>query len=248
MGSLARERRRVHPAQSLAFSQLETELGGRTRLAMTLLGADLPKHLQQFVGILVDPAYDDYQLAEIAELAAVTLNELQKVFVDARKMHGIVVATDRIVTAAPDVAAAVMADAQAGWRLCVECLGARVVVKVERDASGREGEVQVDCPLCRGRGEVYHVPDHDTQKTALKLAGLLVEKGPGVSVTTIAASLSRQAGDYDAVVSALDDVLYGDVRARFGAHALAGDALAGGSPDDVLADGDPDGSPGGVDR
>jgi len=207
MGPLAAHARGVSAAAQLAFAQLETELGGRERLTTTLLGADLPPHLQRFTALLIDPANDLYSLAEMASVAAITLTQLQNVFVEARRLRGLVLATDRIMTRAPDIADAVMADATPGWRSCWNCLGLGSIDPAETG-------VPQPCPECRGRGQVYHRPEHEVQKTALKLSGLLTTAA-GVNVTNVNANLSQHADvGFDRLVTALDTAIYGSARDR----------------------------------
>lgn len=212
-GALTKIQRQVTPAEEAAFAVIEAEMGGRAKLVATLVTAQLDEATSQVLGAIADPQNDKDSLAQICALHGVAPAGLMKLFRSAVLTRGQLIATARIAERAPDVAAAVMEDAIPSDRTCPKCLGARLVDKpTAADPNGTE-----ECGLCHGHGTIKFVPDHDVQKTALQIAGLL-ERGGGVKVTTLVANQHSNAGtdsgSYDKLIGALDGVIYGKGRDR----------------------------------
>lgn len=231
---LTQTQRQVHKSELLAFSQLETELGGRGKLVQTLLGADLPPRMRQFLGAVCDPESDRLQLGHIAAATGVTLPSLQRVFMEARKMRGLVLATERIAEHTPAVAAAVMEAAVPGPRQCKKCLGAKRIEVINPE--NKLELVFIDCPTCEGVGEVFHEPDHDVQKTALKISGLLTE-GKGIVVNQQQFNRNSAGADpgFEKMMAGLDNLLFGVGRER---TIRPGEALEEGTVEGELLDQD----------
>lgn len=206
--------RKVTPAEEAVFATLELEVGGRARLVSALSLAHLPQEIDLILGMLADPAHDGESLAQICALAGVKFSKILPVFKEAVKARGQVISAVRIADRMPDLAAAVVDDAIPGWRDCRECLGAREIAAPTPD----DPHAVKACPECRGRGQVWFVPDHDVQKTALKISGLL-ESGArgGATVNVLQKNTQIAPGDtggFDALMTMMDDALYGSGRDR----------------------------------
>lgn len=212
-GALTKVQRQVTPTEEAAFAVIEAEMGGRQKLVATLVTAQLDDATSQLLGAIADPQHDTESLAKICALYGVAPAGLMKVFRTAVLTRGQMIATARIAEKAPDVAAAVMEDAIPSDRTCPKCLGARLVDK----PTAADPNATEECGLCHGHGTIRFVPDHDVQKTALQIAGLL-ERGGGVKVTTLVANQNLNAGtdsgSYDKLIGALDGVIYGKGRDR----------------------------------
>lgn len=216
-GALTKVQRQVTPTEEAAFAVIEAEMGGRQKLVATLVTAQLDDATSQLLGAIADPQHDTESLAKICALYGVAPAGLMKVFRTAVLTRGQMIATARIAEKAPDVAAAVMEDAIPGDKVCGKCLGARTTQRVKEKKDGEIIWEDVACEDCGGRGMVHYRPDHDVQKTALQIAGLL-ERGGGVKVTTLVANQNLNAGtdsgSYDKLIGALDGVIYGKGRDR----------------------------------
>lgn len=226
----------VSPVEEAAFATIEAEMGGRGKLVSALASAQLPPALEKVLGMIADPQHDGLSLAKICAQADCSLSKLMGMFRSATLARGQMIAMARIAEKIPDVAASVMDDSVAGWRDCLHCQGARVITvmdyppgtKGEDLATTQPIEVIKPCGACAGRGLVYWQPPHDTQKTALMIAGLLDKGGP--RITTIVANQNVQAGtdsgSYDGLIAAMDKAIYGEGRAR-GASGSGGDIVDG---------------------
>lgn len=217
---MTKAQRSVSPADEAAFATLEVELGGRARLVAVLGSAQLPKDMQAVLGMIADPIHDHESLAKICALGNVSLAKIQKTFESAAMTRAHVLATARIAARTPDLASAVMDDAIPGMRECRGCGGLRTVMVQVKDQDGTREESK-ECPACKGTGLVFWQPDHEVQKTALKLAKL-IETGRGglgsaVNIAMLQANTNSNPGDtgsYDGMMTKLDDVLYGTGRER----------------------------------
>lgn len=216
-GRLTVAQRAVTAREEAAFAQLETEMGGRPALVAALSAAHLPKGLDAVLGMMADPDHDHESLGQVCALARVSVATLLEVLQAAALVKGRMLATQRIVQGLPDVAAAVMTDATPGLRECPRCLGARWIAK----PTNEDPDAQVECDACKGTGTIVHKPDHDVQKTALKLGGFLATggkgSGGGVNVSVLQATTQVNPGDtgtYDALVGLLDRAIYGEGRDR----------------------------------
>src|SRR5207245_2850909 len=143
-------------------------------------------------------------LAHVCALGNISLNRLMDIFKEAVLARGKLLAFTRIAARVPDVAAAVMEEAVPGRKPCPVCEGVKTFVP-EPTADIPNPSPQA-CTYCQGAGVIYHQPDHDVQKTALQIAGLL-ERG-GTKVTTIVANQRNGGGTdpgaYDKLIAALD--------------------------------------------
>lgn len=151
-----------------------------------------------------------------------SLHDLIKVFQEAAKTRGQMLAISRIAEKIPDVAAAVMEDATPGVKTCGLCLGATRLPKPTAD----DPQATAECHECRGTGLVHHHPEHDVQKTALKIAGLL-DSHKGMNLNILQQQLNAPRTDtlgFDQLMEGLDTVLYGKGRDRL---------VATESPDDT---------------
>lgn len=210
--------KRVTPAQEVAFATVEAEMGGRQKFVSTLSTAQLPVEVERVLGAIADPANDKLSLARICALHDVSLPKLLDVFKAALMARGKLQAHVKIASRLPDVAAAVMDDAVAEDRVCGTCLGARTMPA----PTPEDPDATKSCGTCKGRGVVRHQPDHEVQKTALKIGGLL-ETGRGVSIAVNQQTLhmggAADSASYDTLIAALDGALYGRGRERLDGHA-----------------------------
>lgn len=218
-GAMTKAQRSVSPAEEAAFAAIEAEMGGRARLVSALGSAQLPKDVSMVLGMIADPMHDHESLAKICALGGVSLAKLQKTFEAAVRARAHVIAHARIAEKAPDLAAAVMEDSIPGWRPCRECDGFGTKLTEVKDAEGTREEPR-PCPSCKGKGRVWFVPDHEMQKTALKISGLLESgsKGRGdVNLAVLQANTTNNPGNpvnFDQLMGKLDAVLYGSGRDR----------------------------------
>lgn len=212
--------RQVTPAEEAAFAMIEAEMGGRGRLVSALSTAQLPPTLEKVLGMIADPQHDHVSLAKICALGEVSLSKLLGMFKTAVLARGQLLAIARTAERLPDVAASVMDDSVAGWRMCIGCEGSQEIEVKVLPVGAKPGDAPIDaripCPSCGGRGRTYWQPPHDMQKTALMIGGLLDKGGP--KITTIVANQNIQAGtdsgSYDSLIGALDKHLYGEGRGR----------------------------------
>lgn len=215
--AMTEAQRQVTPQEEAAFATLETEVGGRQALVSILATATLPKGMDQVLGMIADPLHDHESLARVCALGGVKIGALLKVFEEAALTRGRLLATTRIAKALPDVAAGVMEAATPGEKTCRACLGAgRVPQPTAEDPNATQ-----PCGPCKGTGLVYYEPDHEVQKTALKLGRLLDtgRQGPGVGVSlnVLQQQTALNPGDtgsYDTLVKLLDTRIYGEGRER----------------------------------
>lgn len=228
----------ITPEVSAAFALLEVELGGRPKIIATLMSADLPPKLARFVGALADPAHDHDSLAVVATTSGISLSLLQKTVAEARRTRAHLLATTKIAERTPDLAAAIMDDAIPGMRVCETCLAAGTIAA----PTPEDPTATAPCPACRGRGEVRHHPDHDVQKTALRIAGLLTDKA-AVTVQQGMFVKGGSGGDLaiDRIVGGLDTLLYGQGRDRLVTPDEPDNVPdAPIEPDSAILDGNPD--------
>lgn len=214
-GALLPQQRAATLSEIAAFQTIEVEMGGRARMVSILSSAQLPKAVDRILGMMIDPRYDQETLAQICLLGGVSLSTLSKAFGEAAKTRGQLLAWDRVAQRLPDVAAAVMEDAVPGLKTCPGCLGARMVPKPTNEDADATGP----CSTCQGTGLKHFQPDHDVQKTALKIGGMLDsgKAGPGVNVAFLNQQLNTSHADlegYDQLMEGLDNLLYGKGRAR----------------------------------
>lgn len=220
-GPLLKQQRALTQSELAAFATLETEMGGRARLVATLAGANLNGKLYAVLGMIADPQHDRESLGEICAAGGVQLSELMSVFQAAAKTRGQMLAISRIADRAPDVAVGVMEAAIPGVKECPRCLGARVLDAPvnEQNPDGKQA-----CPNCNGAGTIYHLPNHDVQKTALKISGLLDGGKGSVNLQVLNQQFNGNTDvGYDQLIEGLDTLLYGKGRERLSPPPPAGD-------------------------
>ena len=238
-GKMTQAQRSVSPAEEAAFATIEAEIGGRQRLVGVLSTAQLPKDVEQVLGMIADPLHDHESLAKICALGNVGLPKLMKMFEGALRTRGQLLAHTRIAASMPDLAAAVMEDSIPGWRECRTCMGSQMVEVEVKSPEGTHTESR-PCTACKGNGLVWFQPDHEVQKTALKISGLLESgKGAGVNVAVLQNNTQNNPGDtgnYDQLMGMLDGVLYGTGRERLGRRSTGAPASAADPIDGEIAD------------
>lgn len=201
----------VTPLEEAAFAAVEADMGGRLQLVATLSSAQLPKAVERILGAIADPDNDRVSLARVCAAHDVSLVKLLGIFREAIMARSKLKAVVKIASMLPAVAAQVMDDAVAGERVCSDCLGAMTLA----DPTTEDPTRTKPCGLCKGKGMVRFTPDHETQKTALKIGGLLESNGMKIAVNQQTIALGGGGGEeYDKLVAALDGALYGHGRER----------------------------------
>jgi hypothetical protein len=198
-----------------AFAAFENLVGGRAPLAAALSLVEDGKGAAGMVaGLLADPVYDEIPLGVLCRKARITLKQLMDLYREASLVQAHVGAIQHVARSLPAVASDVMTRAVTHWVTCTACNGLGEVTpdptkEIPNPSPG-------PCRSCNGRGQLACEPDHDTQKTALSLGGLLKKDvgGVNVSVTQQSATVIGGAGGFDAVVEKMDQILFGDARSR----------------------------------
>jgi hypothetical protein len=213
---LSPAQRAVTPMETAAFAALEVQAGGRSALVDLLAHAPLGKDVDYLVGLMADPANDDRSLAQVCAEGKFGLAKVYAILdaaVMARaKMH----ANQQVARHLPLVVEGVMRDAVEEMRVCPECHGERTI----EDGFDDDGKPKVkNCPKCKGRGEVLHLPETDTRKLALQM-GRMIDSGNKSNVTTIVANQNSQTNagsggvNFDALMTRLDQHLYDATRQK----------------------------------
>lgn len=230
--ALTSRQRAVTPSQEAAFATIEANIGGRRALISSLSTAHLPANMERLLGAIADPANDTVSLAKVCAAHDVGLSRLLEVFKAAALAHSQLKATLRIAEALPEVAAQVMEDALRGQRLCPDCLGA----KLRPDPTAEAPNRTTPCDRCKGHGEIVYTPEHEVQKTALKMGKLLEGGGMKIAVNqqTLMVGGGAASEDYDRLIGALDGALYGHGRDRL----RTGPAGPAGDPEDAVIEGE----------
>jgi hypothetical protein len=186
-----------------------------------LSAAKLDKRMDRFLRMLADPDNDKRSLGQLCTDTQLSLAGLLDLFHTSAKARAKAISISRIAKHLPDVASAVMEDAIPGQRTCPTCLGAKQLAAPTPDAP----LAMAPCPDCHGLGEVRHTPDHEVQRTALKLGELLNEgKGSGthISMAMLQQAQGKSGGiEYDSFLSLMDGLLYGRGRERFRSGPVA---------------------------
>ena len=222
----------VTPMEEIAFAALETEVGGRAKLAALLNAADLPGREARLAGMLADPANDTLSLAKLAAWARVPMKRWYDILKEAALVKGQVVSLVRVGDALPDVAAGLMTDAIPGDRVCPACRGLKTFMP--EPTPQEPSPVARVCEECLGAGIVYYRPDNELRKMALQVGKLLdKDKGQTNVVVNNARFGVGQAPDFTTAITELDDLLDGRHRDQFGRRRSAIDVEATSEPAEI---------------
>lgn len=173
-----------------AMDRLEAELGGRTVLQDTaLLAAIAPSLLpqdsilraekaDQLARLLADPAHAGQSLGTLARHCGLALKDLYTIYRDARTARAHLQAINTIAEHLPATVQDVMAKSAPYEGTCSRCLGAGSITALPTPDAPNPSPSP--CTACGGDGTVTYQPDHDVQKTALTLGGLL-KSGAGIA-------------------------------------------------------------------
>ena len=207
---LARE---VPAALDEASKAFEAAAGGRDSLVAHLCHLPLTPEQDLIVGMIADPRNRLHSLGRICQLADITFGGLLELFRKAGFAKAQVEAMQKVWAKTPAVADDVMSRALPRVVPCRACRG-RGGRKVR--AKGEDGRtlqplawVDEDCIACGGSGSITHEPEHDRQRTALELAGLLNTPGsPNVQVNVQQNNAHFSSDHYQRFLAASDALLY----------------------------------------
>lgn len=203
-----------HEELQAVCARFEQAVGGRRRLAETLLAHATRDDQQYLVGLLVDPSADPTPLGAVLAQGKVSFAALVTAYRDAKLASATTAALDRVADALPDVAASVMTRALPQKRPCPLCEG--IGTHVREPSVADPNPTPKDCVYCDGVGFVYRDTTVAEQKLALDIGRLTPKAAPTVAIsmqqTTQTAHLHNIS--YDAFTKATDRLLYGDPRDR----------------------------------
>lgn len=190
--TLGRQGMQVAPeGERKALSVFEKACGGREKLVEHLNHSALTGEQEYLVSMIADPANEKKSLATIAKIAKVPFGQVIKFFQDAGFAKAHLAASRKIWKRLPAVAEDVMAKAVARDLTCPECVGVGELTYYTKPSGWKKGdpldsEVKA-CWKCQGLKTVRVEPEHEVQKTALEIGGLLkrgVQVGVNVGVQT----------------------------------------------------------------
>lgn len=205
----------VSPTTVAQFQAFETMVGGRAALCAKLALVARGKEEERIVGLLADPQHDAVSLAAVCRFGKIPLRQLMELYRDAALVVGQVQAIDQVASGLPAVAADVMARAVEHYVDCAGCTGTGSVTP--EPTKDKPNPAPEPCKVCRGIGQLKQAPEHEIQKTALTLGGMLKKDG-GTSITLQQNNQQivgmGAAGGFDDLIEKLDTVLFGAARDR----------------------------------
>jgi hypothetical protein len=151
---------------------------GITRDELTdILDGVADQRLQMFLGMMHDPAHSNKSLAKIARECNVTFIELSDLIRKNRVAEGMIRMTQHV----PDIMQGVAEDALSTQEFCPKCQGiGSVFDPLNKNDDG--GQVPMDCPQCKGTGEIRKSGDAGARKLVFEAIGLTGKQGPLVAV------------------------------------------------------------------
>lgn len=186
-------------AQPIAL--FEKALGGRQKVADSLV-IDSSVEIQAFVRMLLDPAYDDYSLGDLAAHAKIGLTDLLRAYRNATLAKAQILAVNEIAERLPRLAADVMDRALPQPMPCPVCKGSK------RNAKNTE-----DCKVCKGTGTVQRLPSVARQRLALEIAELVKFPKPSPALLLQQnnfgdAAKSAEPGSLEQLQAAVTNILF----------------------------------------
>ena len=154
-----------------SLERLEEGFGGRSGVIDLLSGLDtLSDDQKTFLRLLTDPSRASDSLVALCADVPIAPSTLIKWLRDAGFSHAVATAQLSIAQHLPDVVESVAHRAIDSHRLCV-C------------TNGGLEPPAVECPKCRGKGEVFVLGSLEHQRMLLEASQLLAKGGVNVNVT-----------------------------------------------------------------
>lgn len=146
----------------------------RAALIEQLSVFNLSARQEQLVAALVDGG--TLPLAKVLRSLKMSMTEFFEILREARSALSEYRAKELVDIYRPRVVRAAMEGALIKKKPCKDCKGAGEI------ADFRTGEM-LKCYDCGGSGVIEIHPDHERQKTALQISGVLAKQGAGIAVT-----------------------------------------------------------------
>jgi hypothetical protein len=168
---------------------------GITRDELTdILDGVADQRLQMFLGMMHDPAHSNKSLAKIARECNVTFVELAEIIRKNRVAEGMIRMTQHV----PAIMQGVAEDALSTMEFCPKCQGiGSIFDPIKKGDDG--AQVPMDCPQCKGKGEIKRSGDAGARKLVFEAIGLTGKQGPLVAVQ----NNTLNVGDEDDVEAVL---------------------------------------------
>lgn len=187
----------------------------RPELAVILEGASVADpRLEKMFNMMFDPAHSNKKLATMARECGLSYTELTDVIKKHRLAEGIV----RMSQHVPQVMQDVATDALNTMEPCGRCAGIGSIFvderllrddaepepetfdpRVEEQKLRDKGQVPMECPNCKGSGEVKKIGDAGARKLVFDSMGLTGGRGPMIAIQ----NNTLNAGDGDDLESIL---------------------------------------------
>lgn len=201
---------RVRAPQAVedAVTLVEEVLGGREKILETLAFAESTPLVQKLLALLGDPANRQFSLAELCIRGNLTPGDLLAAYRKAHLGLAQALSTRVIAQKLPEVTEDVMLRATPHEVECPTCRGTGEIRP--RPTKKDPTPEPITCPECNGERYIAVLPDLDRQKVALDL-GQLVPKAPNVAVQVNQSQQTLTAGTGNLVElqQAVGDLLYG---------------------------------------
>ena len=154
------------------INAFEKALGGRSEL-VSQLSIDATPEIRDLVEMLLDPRYDGRSLGWLAASVNIGLTDLLRAYRNAMLAKAQIAAAQAIARRLPDIVADVMKRAAPYTEPCHGCDGTKKMkVRPTKKVPTPDPE-EIDCTICRGKGEITRVPELDRQRLALELGELI---------------------------------------------------------------------------
>ena len=197
-GTTAISTERAHEA----LQRWEKEVGGRQKLADTLILGNLDPRQSHFVRLLTGSRYQDHTLLRLCTDAAVSPYEIMELYRKAAFAKGQTVAITKTAEAMPALIEELTAKAISHMEVCVRCKGLGFVTR--RAKSEDEAPESIPCKVCDGTGQLFVAADEKAQQKLLNILQL----GPKqTTVTAVKVDLNPHTdpGAFSTVVKDSDD-------------------------------------------
>lgn len=186
----------------------ESHTGGREALVATLLHIPLPADAKMLLGLLASEITTP--LASLLDQCRLTPSDLYRLYKAAKEAEGHLLSAITIHNGAPAVVEDVMAKSIPYESACSVCGGVGSVTP--EPSKWRPNPSPEPCKACGEKGVQTYQPDHEVQRTALELAGLL-KSGGGLSLTmqqmNVNQAGSADPGALEQLQEAAAQILYG---------------------------------------
>ena len=173
-------------APAKKYKWLADLIDDRHELIEQLSVFNLSPRQEQLVKVLVDGGVEP--LSELLKPINMSMTEFFEILRETRSAISEYKAKELIDVYRPRVVRAVLEGGLIKKRICSTCYGDKEI------ANTKTGELR-KCLTCSGTGEIEIHPEHDRQKTALQISGVLAKQGPGIAVT-FNNNNSSSAGDF----------------------------------------------------